>query len=552
MNTEELEMSLRTEFEQQIKDVVAKMRRDVSDFKKTLDAEFEKHRAQTDEAFRSLLSRLESDPQFDEMFVGSVTEHLRLARDEGAQLAATAFGEAEKLKDDEGTPADHSALRDAVNAISRETTQASILKVLVQHAASFAPRGAFFIAKGEQLVGWKAFGDEAEMEDHLVGEIRIPMTADTLLAHAVNEVETRGGAYGQFADDQDYLAPLDFGTPDRMCAIPLMARGRGVAVMYADYGTRGARLDVEALETLVRVAGLTVELLAASQTARAAAIEQATGQAEQVPHADEAVQPQSVPVYDVPSEPLAEPEYHEQSETAAEPEYPVPSEPVTDLQEVETAPEHELAGSVGDVEVIEYEPEELVSSEAQSYEFVTDERPTVEAEYGGNGHAAAFEPVPAVAAPEVVFEEAAVQPEATTVEADVADKPISPGLDSLPSTAFQPDPGFVSRPRLSERAVDLPIEVDEDERKPHNEARRFARLLVSEIKLYNEQKVTEGREAGDLYDRLRDAIDRSREMYDKRVQPAVAAKFDYFDYELVGSLAEGEKAKLGPNYGVSV
>src|SRR5690606_15101083 len=50
------------------------------------------------------------------------------------------------------------------------------------------------------------------------------------------------------------------------------------------------------------------------------------------------------------------------------------------------------------------------------------------------------------------------------------------------------------RPRLSRRNVDLPIEVPEEERPMHNDARLFARLLVSEIKLYNQQKVNEGRE----------------------------------------------------------
>ena len=82
----------------------------------------------------------------------------------------------------------------------------------------------------------------------------------------------------------------------------------------------------------------------------------------------------------------------------------------------------------------------------------------------------------------------------------------------------------------------------------HNDARRFARLLVSEIKLYNEKKVQEGREANDLYDRLREAIDRSREMYDKRVQQPVAAKFDYFHYEIVNALGDGEESRLGNNY----
>ncbi|MEK6410631.1 MAG: GAF domain-containing protein [Acidobacteriota bacterium] len=84
-----------------------------------------------------------------------------------------------------------------------------------------------------------------------------------------------------------------------------------------------------------------------------------------------------------------------------------------------------------------------------------------------------------------------------------------------------------------------------EEEKAHNDARRFARLLVSEIKLYNEQKVAEGRRGGDLYDRLKEDIDRSRQMYEKRVTPSVAAKFDYFYDELVSTLAEGDPSKLG-------
>jgi hypothetical protein len=84
-----------------------------------------------------------------------------------------------------------------------------------------------------------------------------------------------------------------------------------------------------------------------------------------------------------------------------------------------------------------------------------------------------------------------------------------------------------------------------EEEKAHNDARRFARLLVSEIKLYNEQKVAEGRRGGDLYERLKEDIDRSRQMYEKRVTPGVATKFDYFYDELVSTLAEGDPSKLG-------
>jgi hypothetical protein len=96
---------------------------------------------------------------------------------------------------------------------------------------------------------------------------------------------------------------------------------------------------------------------------------------------------------------------------------------------------------------------------------------------------------------------------------------------------------------------ELPVEVgSEEERRLHNDARRFARLLISEIKLYNEQKVAEGRFEHDLYDRLREYIDRSREMYDKRVKAEVASRYDYFHGELVNTLAEGDVSKLGANY----
>ena len=42
-------------------------------------------------------------------------------------------------------------------------------------------------------------------------------------------------------------------------------------------------------------------------------------------------------------------------------------------------------------------------------------------------------------------------------------------------------------------------------------------------------------------------------MYEKRVTPGVAAKFDYFYDELVNTLAEGDAARLGSdNPGPSV
>jgi len=79
----------------------------------------------------------------------------------------------------------------------------------------------------------------------------------------------------------------------------------------------------------------------------------------------------------------------------------------------------------------------------------------------------------------------------------------------------------------------------------HEGARRLARLLVSEIRLYNEEQVEEGRRHNDIYSRLRDDIDRSRQMYEERVDPAVLGTADYFREELVRILAAGDDEALG-------
>jgi len=122
-----------------------------------------------------------------------------------------------------------------------------------------------------------------------------------------------------------------------------------------------------------------------------------------------------------------------------------------------------------------------------------------------------------------------------------------PPPPQVPEPVAPPPETFTPQVENSPAASARSAALDEEE-KLHKDARRFARLLVSEIKLYNEQKVSEGRRNNDLYDRLKEDIDRSRQMYEKRVSPTVAVRFDYFYDELVNTLAEGDKAKLGSDH----
>jgi len=82
----------------------------------------------------------------------------------------------------------------------------------------------------------------------------------------------------------------------------------------------------------------------------------------------------------------------------------------------------------------------------------------------------------------------------------------------------------------------------------HRKAQRFARLLVDEIKLYNQAKVAEGRRHKDLYDRLKEDIDKSRATFQKRYGSTAAASGDYFQKEVVRSLAEDDSSVMGANF----
>ena len=79
----------------------------------------------------------------------------------------------------------------------------------------------------------------------------------------------------------------------------------------------------------------------------------------------------------------------------------------------------------------------------------------------------------------------------------------------------------------------------------HEEARRLARLLVTEIKLYNEEQVEAGRRNRNIYEVLREDIDRSRQIYEERIDDDVRTEADYFHDELVRILAAGESEILG-------
>lgn len=455
----QLEESLRHEIESYIEGRIGGIKQEIAALQ-----------SQLNESLTRMLDR-QSEVQLDGGVAASIQEHLRAAHEGGIDLAAAESARAQ-------ASSDMAIIKAAIEEIDEQKTQSDILQVLVNRAAAFAPRVAFFVVKGEQGIGWRARGFQGTVGDNAIHQMSFPLSADTAVGTAARSREVWSGGPNTHSEDHIILNRLGDEAPSHMVALPLVVRQRAVAILYVDSDRLDAEaINLEALETLVRVSSMAVELLAARTAPATTPSRAVEEQAERV------------------EEPTAE----------TEPTYT----PTVEYDEITPVVE----GSTPEVVPVEAEAIPVEPPAVSAAPFV---EPQIER---------TAEPVDTMPLP-------AVEP--TPVPAEVSPAPSE--APSAPKRRYGMD-------------VELPVEVSsEEERRLHNDARRFARLLVSEIKLYNESKVAEGRAQGDLYGRLREYIDRSREMYDKRVKPEVAQRYDYFHHELVNTLAEGDPAKLGNAY----
>lgn len=454
----QLEDSLRNDIESYIEGRITGIKQEIAALQ-----------SQLNESLSRLLDR-QASVQLDGGVAASIMEHLRSAHEEGIDLAASQSARAK-------ASSDMAIIKAAISEINEQQSQADILKILINRAADFAPRVAFFVIKGEQSIGWRARGFQGTVGDNVINQISFSVAADTALGNAARSRQTWSGGPGSHSEDHLILNHLGEEPPARIVGVPLVVRDRTVAVLYADSAELDSEaINLEALETLVRVSGMAVELLAA----RTAPVKQA-----------------AAPVTEAPAE----------EATAQEPATYTPAAEYDEITPVveESAPPPAVVPEI-------VSPESLSAPQADSQTWPQTET---------------------------------TQWEGAPVEAPVESR----AEPLLPAPVEEtPAPSSVPRRRYG-MDVELPVDVGSDEeRRLHTDARRFARLLVSEIKLYNEQKVSEGRSQNDLYQRLREYIDRSRDMYDKRVKPEVAQRYDYFHHELVNTLAEGDAAKLGSAY----
>jgi hypothetical protein len=298
-------------------------------------------------------------------------------------------------------------LEAAMAALQDVTSQADVLNVLLDFAARFSKRVALFVVRGESATVWQARGFP---DDNGLRNFNLNL-GDTVVARVVHE---RVPVAAGLDFDPTFLAKVGHAAGGNAILLPLVLREKVSALVYADCGLEGGKLDVAALKLLMRSAGMWLEVLALRKAMSGA----------------------------VPPEPAPAPQ-------------------------AERAPAVERS--------------------------VTPER------------AAAL----------------------------------------VASTAAEP---VAAASRMAAAVATPESEWSSEERDVHTRAQRFARLLVDEIKLYNQDKVAEGRARKDLYDRLKDDIDKSRASYSKRYGSSPAASADYFTRELVRVLADDDASLLGANF----
>ncbi|MHB8798914.1 MAG: hypothetical protein ACYDBY_10680 [Thermoanaerobaculia bacterium] len=504
---------------------------------------------------------------------------------------------------------DWGLVKSSIAAIEGSRTQVDVLTHFLTEAQIHSSRAALLVLRNDRLTGWKALGYDASggRDDSVKG---LDLAAgDDPFVEACLQTEKPMIAVPP-SEDGALRRALGGHPPARTLLVPMVIRDRIAGLLCADElpGEEG-RLNESAIEVLTFVTGLSVDLLAARKKIPSPALTprgeeirifQPAAEAAAEPAPEPAQAPAPVP----PAPPVPPVSATAMAVPTAPPAMPAPAMPAPPPPPPDTPPASAALSITGDLpgrSVFEQtdpgsaRKTRRITDAGEALRALEESATTKKKEPGvfsgvdlltasGARSAASLglvTPRPGASTPEpasrlapptpssppsrgdltMAFEQIkTVSPPAppappTPVPAPrpaapptpVAPTPAAPaaappgGLDvpaGSAATPLAPPPGFVPRSR-AQRGGDDPQRAIDD-------ARRIARLLVSEIKLYNERKVAEGRVACDLYERLKDDIERSRQVYAERTPEHVRTTSDFFQEELVKILAEGKPEALGP------
>jgi predicted Zn finger-like uncharacterized protein len=133
-----------------------------------------------------------------------------------------------------------------------------------------------------------------------------------------------------------------------------------------------------------------------------------------------------------------------------------------------------------------------------------------------------------------------VLPDALPSES-IVPKPAS--MEGLDGSALFPESLSLDASIFQKEECDIP-RVDEADPEAVEKARRFARIIVSDIALYNQEAVIEGLMNGTFYDLLRQDVDEGRELYERRVPSLIRTKKDYYQEAFDNFITAAQKKNV--------
>jgi len=482
-----------------------------------------------------------------------------------------------ELEEATGT-SQHGANLELLRSLDGARSQSELLKELLPAISSYAARAVVLVLREGKVSAWSGIGfADGERLRAWQGDAAESAAIATLLERSCPVL---------FAPDDDVFFATwlaDEEKPSEILLIPVVLRGKLMGAVYIDR-LEGHPWSPGTAQSLVAQVCWLIDTLqfrptAAPSLAEPTRIEAAPQETEiheesaddrmSDPHAVTA----AILAEELPDEPDVSPTEEEQA--------PVVEESVDETVEIDPSATMKIdvsgMAATSEPAVDEATTEDVADTEITAETFEPDEpdQPEIEAEITSDTFEPDaptepdFEPPVEEFDDEPVADEVSEDAEAGTeaiptevqmpVTPPAAVEEEEPEAKPEPEVEDEPEPDdedeaesksthFLDEPPPVQPVQPPPDEPEEEmteEEAQQEEARRFARLLVSEIKLYNEEQVERGREANDLYDRLKEDIDRSREMFDKRISEEIRQKRDFFQDELVRILADGDPDVLG-------
>ncbi|HET7433470.1 MAG TPA: hypothetical protein VFN10_02020 [Thermoanaerobaculia bacterium] len=490
---EEVASSIEAHVREEIEKMVAEIRSSVEDVRVIVDQQLKAalQSVQADVKSISLLPHIQKS-------IGELEESVT-----AAAPAAPAGGDASRVKR-------------ALQVIEQGKSQVDVLNALLEQCLEFGSRAALLILRGETFSGWKGVGFSAQGgNDELVKRFNaapgLLPELDTVLRS--EQVVVWDGA--------NLSTRLGVPASERGVLVPMVIKDKVAAAVYVDAVTADtSKFDVSGIEILVFTTGLLVDTLAIRKKIPSPSLTE-SGEAPRAAAAAPA--PQAAPA---PAAPAAPPRPAAPAPAAA-PAAAAPAPPRPAPPPAAPAAPPRPAPAAAPLAPQDFGGETRSFSANEMRDMIASARPNFNVPTADDfSGAAPSAPAPAPAPPAAPAPARSTSPGATATPSE-----------DRPSTQFIPPPGVRGGSVLGGNQP--------EDAKKHDEARRFARLLVSEIKLYNESKVDAGRKNKDLYERLKEDIDRSRQMYDERIGEDVRKVSNYFYDELVRILADGKAESLG-------